>query len=279
MADTASDNTPPEHTTSDGAASGGTRLQKAMAQAGIASRRASEILIAEGRVSVNGEIVTTPGRRVDITRDKIAVDGKTIAIDPERITVMLNKPAGVVSTLHDEHGRPDLRQYVARFDARLFNVGRLDEPTRGLLLLTNDGELAQRLAHPTFEVRKVYLATVQGVPKPRDLRQLQEGVELEDGVATADRARLIDANGSAGLVEITLHSGKNRIVRRMLAAVGHPVTDLLRVQYAGLRLDGLKPGKVRQLTTVEVGSLWDASATQTVHERHQQHNTQTRGAQ
>lgn len=240
----------------------GVRLQKAMAAAGIASRRASEDMIAAGRVAVNGKQVTTPGTRVDPTVDVIAVDGKRIEINTEMVTYILNKPAGVVSTMRDDHGHPDLSQYTADKDVRLFNVGRLDEATRGLLIMTNDGQLSQRLAHPSFGVSKVYLAKVRGKVRGDQLRQLREGVELEDGVSAVDRVRIIDQQADETLLEVTLHSGKNRIVRRLLAAVGHPVLDLLRAQYGPLALGGLKPGRMRQLSTVEVGQLWDATGEQ-----------------
>lgn len=237
------------------------RLQKVLAAAGVASRRVCEQYIAEGRVSVNGQIVTEPGSRVDPAVDLVAVDGQAVQLDVSKRYVMLNKPVGVVSSMADDQGRPDLRQFTAQYQERLFNVGRLDVDTSGLLLLTNDGDLAQVLAHPSFGVEKTYIATVAGIVRPATLRRLREGVDLDDGPIRADRARLLGeptgGRGSAGrsMVEITLHSGRNRIVRRMLDAVGHPVLDLVRRQFGPLRLGGLAPGRSRDLGKVELGRL------------------------
>jgi 23S rRNA pseudouridine2605 synthase len=170
--------------------------------------------------------------------------------------ILLHKPQGVVSTLSDERGRPDLSTYVEDIGERVFNVGRLDQDTTGLLVLTNDGDLAHRLAHPSFEVDKVYVATVTGVVTPAVLTKLTSGVELEDGVATADRAKLVGTPGkNMSVVELVMHSGKNRIVRRMLESVGHPVKDLHRRSFGSLHLGGLKPGHWRDLTRVEVSTL------------------------
>lgn len=239
-----------------GAGAEGERLQKVLAAAGVASRRVGEQLIVAGRVTVNGRVVAELGARVHPETDRIAVDGTAVQLDPDKRYVMLNKPTGVVSSLRDERGRPDLRQFTADHPERLFNVGRLDADTSGLLLLTNDGELANVLAHPSFGVEKTYRATVAGVVRPAALARLTAGVELEDGRAAADRARLIgEPSRGASIVELTLHSGRNRVVRRMLAEVGHPVTALVRRQFGPLHLGTLGSGRTRHLTTVELGRV------------------------
>jgi pseudouridine synthase len=238
-----------------GAAPDGIRLQKLMAAAGVASRRVSEDLIAAGRVEVNGEVVTELGRRVQET-DRVAVDGQAIQLDTSRRYLMLNKPVGIVSSLQDDRGRPDLHQFVSRFDERLFNVGRLDAQTSGLLILTNDGELAHVLAHPSFGVLKTYIAKVSGRVTPQTVARLTKGIELEDGPIAADKARIVgQAGASETVVEVTLHSGRNRIVRRMLEEVGHPVIDLVRRQFGPLHLGTLAPGEIRDLTKLELGEL------------------------
>lgn len=237
------------------AAAEGERLQKVLAAAGVASRRVSEQLIAAGRVEVNGKIVTELGSRVHLT-DRIAVDGTAIQLDPGKRYLMLNKPRGVVSTMSDENGRPDLRQFTSEYEERLFNVGRLDSDTSGLLILTNDGELAHVLSHPSFGVEKTYIATVDGVATAAELRKLTAGIELDDGPIAADRARVIgEPSRGTTIVEITLHSGRNRIVRRMLEAIGHPVKELVRRQFGPLHLGTLGVGRVRDLTKVELGQL------------------------
>ncbi len=239
----------------EGRAPEGVRLQKVMAAAGVASRRVSEQLIEAGRVEVNGEIVTELGRRIDPAVDLVAVDGVAVQLDPGKRYVMLNKPVGIVSSLADQYGRPDLRRYTEKYEERLFNVGRLDAETSGLLILTNDGDLAHVLAHPSFGVLKTYIAKVDGRMTPQTIAKLTAGIELEDGPIAADRARLLDVERGSSLVEITLHSGRNRIVRRMLDAVGHPVTELVRRSFGPLSLGTLKAGGVRDLTKVEVGRL------------------------
>jgi 23S rRNA pseudouridine2605 synthase len=239
----------------------GERLQKVLAAAGVASRRVCEQYIAEGRVAVNGEIVTEPGRRVDASVDQVAVDGVAIQLDVSKRYVMLNKPVGVVSSMADDRGKRDLREFTADYEERLFNVGRLDADTSGLLILTNDGDLAQVLAHPSFGVEKTYIATVQGVVYPAALKKLREGFDLEDGPIRADKARLVgEASQGRGtpdrsIVEITLHSGRNRIVRRMLDAVGHPVIELVRRQFGPLHLGTLASGRTRDLGKLELGQL------------------------
>ncbi|MCS5498869.1 rRNA pseudouridine synthase [Cnuibacter physcomitrellae] len=238
----------------------GVRLQKAMAAAGVASRRVSEQMIQDGRVEVNGTVVTELGTRIDPLNDQVAVDGVAVQLDPGKRYVMLNKPVGVVSSLADERGRPDLTRFTSQFEERLFNVGRLDAETSGLLILTNDGELAHVLAHPSFGVAKTYIAKVEGRVTPQTLAQLTKGIELEDGPIAADRARLLDQDARGrSIVEVTLHSGRNRIVRRMLDAVGHPVVELVRRSFGPLHLGTLKAGGMRELTKVEVGELLSLS--------------------
>ena len=241
--------------TDGGTGSEGERLQKVMAASGVASRRVSEDLIAQGRVTVNGVVVDEPGRRV-LPADLITVDGTAIQTDTSKRYVMLNKPVGVVSSLADEHGRPDLREFTRDYDERLFNVGRLDANTSGLLVLTNDGELAHVLAHPSFGVLKTYIAKVSGSVSAQTIGKLTKGFDLEDGFIVADKARMLGAaSGGASMVEITLHSGRNRIVRRMLDEVGHPVLELVRRQFGPLHLGTLQVGQTRDLTKVELGEL------------------------
>jgi len=233
----------------------GERLQKVMAAAGVASRRVCEDLIAAGRVAVNGVRVEEPGRRV-LPTDLVSVDGKAIQLDTTKLYIMLNKPTGIVSSLNDDRGRPDLRRYTSMFDERLFNVGRLDAETSGLLLLTNDGELAHILAHPKFGVLKTYIAKVEGVMNQHTVNKLVGGIELEDGLIEADKARIIGTpSNDETVVEVTLHSGRNRIVRRMLEEVGHPVIDLVRRQFGPLHLGSLAPDAMRDLTKAEIGDL------------------------
>ena len=239
----------------------GIRLQKVMAAAGVASRRASEELIAAGRVRVNGQVVREPGRRIDPAVDKLAVDNIAIQLDTSKRYVMLNKPVGIVSSLADENGRPDLREFTEQYEERLFNVGRLDAETSGLLILTNDGDLAHVLAHPSFGVMKTYIAKVRGAMTPQTVQRLTAGIELEDGPIAADKARLLETSGDVSLIEVTLHSGRNRIVRRMLKEVGHPVIDLVRRSFGPLHLGNLRAGATRELTTAELGQILTLSRT------------------
>ena len=246
--------------TSPGPEAEGVRLQKVLANAGVASRRVAEQLIVEGRVRVNGVVVTELGSRIDPETSIVDVDGTAIQLDQSKRYVMLNKPTGVVSSMKDERGRPDLRAFTTDWPERLYNVGRLDAETSGLLVLTNDGELAHVLAHPSFGVTKVYIAKVDGRVTAQTIARLTRGVDLEDGPIVADKARLLDASarggaGGTSLVELTLHSGRNRIVRRMMAAVGHPVIDLVRRQFGPLHLGTLPVGRARELTKVERGAL------------------------
>ena len=233
----------------------GVRLQKVLANAGVASRRVAEDLIVAGRVRVNGAVVTELGSRIDPEVDLVDVDGTAVQLDQSKRYVILNKPTGVVSSMNDDRGRPDLRRFTKDWEERLYNVGRLDAETSGLLVLTNDGELAHVLAHPSFGVTKVYIAKVDGRVTPQTIATLTKGIELEDGRIAADKARLLDAGAEASLVELTLHSGRNRIVRRMMAAVGHPVIELVRRQFGPLHLGTLPVGRARELTKVERGAL------------------------
>ncbi|EAR25254.1 RNA pseudouridine synthase [marine actinobacterium PHSC20C1] len=233
----------------------GERLQKVMAAAGVASRRVCEDLIYQGRVAVNGEVVEAAGRRV-LPTDRVTVDDVAIQLDTTKQYVMLNKPVGVVSSMADESGRPDLREFTRDYDERLFNVGRLDANTSGLLILTNDGELAHILAHPSFGVSKTYIAKVEGIVSAQTIAKLTKGIELDDGPIVADKARALGrASGNETMVEITLHSGRNHIVRRMLDAVGHPVIDLVRRQFGPLTLGSLPVGRTRDLTKAELGAV------------------------
>jgi 23S rRNA pseudouridine2605 synthase len=237
---------------------GGVRLQKVLAEAGIGSRRYCEELIGAGRVAVDGQTVRRFGARVDPEHQVIKVDGKRIPAKPGLVYLAFNKPPKVLTAMSDDRGRKTVTDYLGDRSERLFHIGRLDYDTEGLMLLTNDGELAHRLAHPSFEVAKTYLAEVTG-PVPKDLgRRLQAGIELDDGVATADRFRVIDRSGDRTLVEITLHEGRKHIVRRMLAATGHPVSRLVRTDVGPIRLGNLKPGASRDLTTREIGELYAA---------------------
>jgi 23S rRNA pseudouridine2605 synthase len=237
---------------------GGARLQKVMAEAGIGSRRYCEELIGEGRVEVDGEIVRRFGARVDPEYQVIRVDGRRIPAKAGLAYLAFNKPPKVLTAMSDPRGRKTVADFLGDRSQRLFHIGRLDYDTEGLMLLTNDGELAHRLAHPSFEVAKTYLADVTG-QVPRDLgRRLMAGIELDDGVATADRFRVIDRSGQRALVEITLHEGRKHVVRRMLAAAGHPVTRLVRTDVGPIKLGNLKPGTSRSLSTREIGELYAA---------------------
>ncbi len=237
----------------------GIRLQKVLAQAGLGSRRACEELIAQGRVEVDGRVVREQGMRVDPLRANIRVDGERVPTAPDLIVLALNKPRGVVTTMSDDLGRPCVGDYVADRTERLFHIGRLDSDTEGLLLLTNDGVLAQNLSHPSHGVPKTYIALVPG-PVPREVgRQLREGVELEDGPAKVDSFGIVEATPNQALVEVVLHEGRNHIVRRLLDAVGHPVEELVRTQIGPIRLGQLRPGRYRAISGAELRSLYTAA--------------------
>ncbi|HEY3713997.1 MAG TPA: pseudouridine synthase [Jatrophihabitantaceae bacterium] len=234
----------------------GVRLQKVLAAAGLGSRRACELLISAGRVEVNGALVTQLGARVDPQTAVIRVDGARIEVRDDFVYLALNKPRGVLSAMSDSRGRRTVGDLVADRE-RLFHVGRLDADSEGLLLLTNDGDLAHRLMHPSFEIVKVYLATVEGVVGREVGRRLRAGVDLEDGPARADRFRVVDSTPERSLVEVALHEGRKHIVRRMLAEVGHPVQRLVRTSIGPVRLGGQRAGEIRSLTRSEVGELRD----------------------
>jgi 23S rRNA pseudouridine2605 synthase len=235
----------------------GIRLQKVLAGAGLGSRRACEVLIGEGRVSIDGETVKEQGRRVDPETAVIRVDGMRITTSSSSVYLALNKPKGMVSAMTDPEGRPNVGDLVEGRKERLFHVGRLDADTEGLLLLTNDGELAQRLTHPSYEVPKTYLAELIG-PLPRDVgRQLRAGVELEDGMAKVDSFKLVDSAANRVLVEIVLHEGRKHIVRRMLEQVGFPVQRLVRTAVGPVQLGSQKSGRLRPLTRQELGALYE----------------------
>jgi 23S rRNA pseudouridine2605 synthase len=221
----------------------------------VASRRNSENMIAEGRVSVDGKIATL-GDKVDPARAEILVDGLRVVTDTRLVYIAMNKPRGVVSTMDDEKGREAVADYIGNLPQRVYHVGRLDADSEGLLLLTNDGTLAHRLMHPSYEVRKTYRAEIPG-PVPRAMgRRLKAGVDLDDGPVKVDEFRVIDAVGRTALVEIVIHEGRNHIVRRMFDTVGHPVTRLIRTAIGPIRLGDLKPGRTRRLTNAEVGALF-----------------------
>lgn len=227
------------------------RLAKYLAHAGVASRRAAEKLIAGGRVSVDGEVVLDPARDVD-EANRVSVDGRELHGAEQRVTYALHKPPGVVSTARDTHGRRTVIDLVAEPQARLYPVGRLDADSSGLILLTNDGELANRLTHPSFEVHKTYRVTLGGGPiADAAMRRLRDGVRLEDGLTAPARARRLGERE----IELTIHEGRNRQVRRMCEAVGHPVLALARVRFGPLTLDDLREGQHRRLSEHELGLL------------------------
>jgi 23S rRNA pseudouridine2605 synthase len=245
----------------------GVRLQKVIAAAGVASRRASEILIDEGRVEVNGRVVVEQGMRIDPERDVVRVDGSRIPPPRRHMYIVLNKPRGVVSTMDDPEGRRTLSDLLVgkvpgrrSANDRLFHVGRLDTETEGLLILTNDGDFAQRLAHPSYEVPKTYLAEVAGVVTPQTLKRLRTGVTLDDGPVNPVAVKLVSTAPDKSLVKITLLEGRNRIVRRTMEAVGHPVRRLSRTGIGPVRLGSLKVGDFRELTRDELGGLLDLTS-------------------
>ncbi len=233
------------------------RVQKVLARAGFGSRRACEALILEGRVTLDGRTVTL-GDKVEPSTDAVEVDGAKVNLDPNVRYFALHKPAGVVTTMMDPQGRPDMRGLVPD-GPRVFPVGRLDRDSEGLILLTNDGDLADRLTHPRYGVEKEYLAEVEGVPTTRHIASLKRGVELDDGVARAVRANVVAAASGRGAVRLVLTEGRKREVRRMLAEVGLPVTRLVRLRVGGVRLGRLAAGELRELTHDEVRGLREAA--------------------
>lgn len=233
----------------------GTRLQKVLASAGVGSRRACERLIDQGRVKVNGQVIRELGTRIDPNTAVLHVDDMRVNLDESLITIALNKPRGVVSTMEDEQGRPDLSQYVQDRKERLFHIGRLDTDTEGLILLTNDGELAHRLAHPSYEVPKTYVAMVEGIIKRSLTHSVREGVLLDDGPVEPLEFKVIDQGPEQALVTITLVEGRKHIVRRIFDHVGHPVKRLTRKKFATIALNELKPGRTRVIAGRELAHL------------------------
>ncbi len=235
------------------------RLQKLLAQSGVASRRRCEELMLAGLVEVDDEVVTRLGTKVDPRTAVVRVEGRRLPPVSDHVYLVLNKPRGVVSTMTDPQGRRTLSGLVTDRPERLFHVGRLDTDTEGLLLLTNDGDFAQRVTHPSYELEKTYVAEVDGVVDRATLRRLKDGVELDDGSVEVHAARVVSSALDRSIVELTIHEGRNRIVRRLLDAVGHPVRKLTRTAIGPVRLRGLPSGRLRELTAEELGALLDAA--------------------
>ncbi len=235
------------------------RLQKLLAQSNVASRRKCEELMLAGEVEVDGEIITRLGTKVDPRTAVIRVSGKRLPPVSDHVYLVLNKPRGVVSTMSDPEGRRTITDVVADRPERLFHVGRLDTDTSGLLLLTNDGDFAQRIAHPSYEVDKTYVAEVEGSFSKETLEALLDGVTLDDGPVTVSRAKIVAQAKEKSIVELVIHEGRNRIVRRLLDQVGHPVRQLTRTQLGPVRLGSLKSGELRDLTLDELGELLEAA--------------------
>ncbi|RAP30662.1 Ribosomal large subunit pseudouridine synthase B [Brevibacillus laterosporus] len=232
------------------------RLQKVLAQAGVASRRSCEELIKQGRVKVNGQVITELGTKVTASVDQILVDNKSIAQE-EHVYVLLHKPTGVITSMSDPEGRKTVRDLIKQIPQRVYPVGRLDFDTSGLLIMTNDGELANRLAHPSFEMDKVYRAWVKGIPTSESVLRLAKGIKLEDGMTSPGKAKILerDTNKNRALLELTIHEGRNRQVRRMCQAIGHPVVTLQRIRISFLTLGNLGLGSYRFLQKEEVERL------------------------
>ena len=235
------------------------RLQKLLAQSGVASRRKCEELMLEGHVEVDGEVVTRLGTKVDPRTAVIRVGGKRLPPVSPHVYLVLNKPRGVVSTMSDPEGRRTLSDFVADRPERLFHVGRLDTDTEGLILLTNDGDFAHRMAHPSYEMDKTYVAEVAGQVTKPTVRKVLDGVTLEDGPVEVSSFKVVSSHGGKSIVELVIHEGRNRIVRRLLDAVGHPVKRLTRTAIGPVRLSGLRKGELRDLTRDELGTLLDAA--------------------
>ncbi len=239
--------------------SSGIRLQKVLAAAGVGSRRACEVLIAAGRVEVDGRVIREQGLRVDPERAVVKVDGMRVMTGSTHVYLAVNKPRGLLSTMSDPQGRPCIGDLVANQPQRLFHVGRLDADSEGLLILTNDGDLAHRLTHPSFGVAKTYLAEVAG-PVPRDLgRRLRAGIELDDGSAAVDSFRVVGSAPGRAMLEVVIHEGRKHIVRRLLGAAGHPVQRLVRIAIGPVALGELRPGRIRPLNSREIGELFAAA--------------------
>lgn len=231
------------------------RLQKYLAQAGVASRRACEKLIAQGHVEVNGHLVTEQGQKIDPTIDTVKVDGKVIRPAEKLVYLLLNKPSGYVTTASDPQGRPTVLDLVQDVDERIYPVGRLDYDTEGALLLTNDGELSFRMSHPKFELVKTYMATLHGSVSDEKLMRLRQGIKLEDGLTRPAKVRLIKREKYKTIIEIKIHEGRKRQIKRMGKAINHPVLELKRLAIDTLTVDKIAPGEYRHLTTDEVATL------------------------
>ena len=234
------------------------RLQKVLTAAGLGSRRKCETYITDGRVTVDGVVVDELGARVDPDTQVIHVDGVRIAQASGHVVMALNKPRGVITAMSDPHGKPCVGDLVAALDQRLFHVGRLDGDTEGLLLLTNDGELAQRLVHPSHEINKTYVARVKGIVDKGTLHRIQNGIAIEGRVVEVSSIRVIDQATDATLLELTIHEGRNRIIRRLCEEAGHPVIDLARIAIGPIQLGHLKSGQLRELSRDELGRLYSA---------------------
>ncbi len=234
------------------------RLQKVLAAAGLGSRRKCEEFISSGRVSIDGEIVDELGARVDPDVSEIRVDGVLIAQASGKKVVALNKPRGVVTTMSDPQGRECVGDFVSDYEERLFHVGRLDTDTEGLLLMTNDGELANRLGHPSYGIEKTYVARVKGRVSKDTMRLISAGVVIDDREVDVRSPKVVDTSNEYSVVEVTIHEGRNRIVRRLFEEVGHPVIDLVRTRIGGVQLGTLRSGQIRELTNAELGSLYNA---------------------
>ena len=231
------------------------RLQKFMARCGVASRRKSEEIIEEGRVKINGDIITQPGTKVDPDKDIIEVDNKKIKLEENNVYILLNKPVGYITTVDDEFGRKKVLDLLSDIKERIYPVGRLDYDTSGFLLLTNDGDLAYKLTHPKYEVKKKYIADVEGIPTKNELEQFRSGLEIEDYVTSKAQVKIINSSKGASTLEIVIHEGRNRQVRKMCAKIGHPVVNLKRIELDKIKLGNLKEGKWRHLTNKELESL------------------------
>lgn len=238
------------------------RLQKVLAAAGIASRRECEKIILAGRVKVNGEVITKLGSKVN-AKDKLEVDGRLVQQKEPKVYLILNKPAGYVTTVKDPEGRKKVLDLIKNIPYRIYPVGRLDYSTEGLLLFTNDGEFAQSLTHPANKIVKTYQALVKGVPGAETLKLIRQGIALDDGITAPAKARIVQVIGGNALIEISIHEGKNRQVRRMMDAVGHPVINLVRTRIGNLELGSLKKGEYRILISAEINQLKSAPAVQT----------------
>ena len=230
------------------------RLQKIISQAGITSRRKAEELITSGRVRINGRVVKELGSKADPERDLIEVDGVPVRVQKRRITVLLNKPDGYITSLRDPEGRPTVTQLVADIPVRLYPVGRLDYHTEGLLILTNDGDLAQALQHPSHAVEKVYVAKVRGIPQDRDLQRLRKGITVEGRKTLPAKIRILETGNNSRL-EVTIREGRQNLIRKMFQYIGHPVMKLKRIAIGSLRDRHLKPGQYRVLTGKEIHQL------------------------